>query len=56
MIFTVISFINDASEIPGLFIPTLFKLYFQFPALAKDTIHIKDSLRREYAHEVQIEQ
>ena len=35
---------------------TLFKLYFQFPALTKDTIHIKDSLRREYAHEVQIEQ
>ncbi|MDP9040886.1 MAG: hypothetical protein M3N30_02825, partial [Bacteroidota bacterium] len=33
-----------------------FKVYFQFPALAKDTIHIKDSLRKEYAHSVRIEQ
>ena len=32
-----------------------FKVYFSFPALAKDTIHIKDSLRREYAHDVVIE-
>ncbi len=35
---------------------TYFKVYFQFPALAKDTTHIKDSLRMEYAHEVMIEQ
>jgi hypothetical protein len=35
---------------------TFFKVYFQFPALAKDTIQIKDSLRRQYAHEVTIEQ
>jgi hypothetical protein len=34
---------------------TFFKVYFQFPALPKDTIHIKDSLRREYAHNVTIE-
>jgi hypothetical protein len=34
---------------------TLFKVYFQFPALAKDTTHIKDSLRKEYAHEITIE-
>lgn len=33
-----------------------FKIYFQFPAMAKDTIHIKDSLRKEYAHQVIIEQ
>jgi len=33
-----------------------FKVYFQIPALAKDTSRIKDSLRREYAHEVLIEQ
>ncbi len=33
-----------------------FKVYFQFPALAKDTIQIKDSLRRQYAHDVTIEQ
>ena len=32
-----------------------FKVYFQFPAFARDTIHIKDSLRREYAHSVIIE-
>jgi hypothetical protein len=32
-----------------------FKVYFQFPALSKDTTHIKDSLRREYAHNVIIE-
>jgi hypothetical protein len=35
---------------------SFFKVYFQFPALAKDTAHIKDSLRKEYAHEVLIEQ
>jgi hypothetical protein len=35
---------------------TFFKVYFQFPALAKDTTRIKDSLRRVYAHEVLIEQ
>jgi hypothetical protein len=35
---------------------SFFKVYFQFPALAKDTSRIKDSLRREYAHEVFIEQ
>jgi hypothetical protein len=34
---------------------SLFKVYFQFPALASDTLHIKDSLRREYAHNVTIE-
>jgi hypothetical protein len=34
---------------------TFFKVYFQFPALASDTVHIKDSLRREYAHEITIE-
>jgi len=33
-----------------------FKVYFQFPALAKDTIQIKDSLRKQYAHDVRIEQ
>jgi hypothetical protein len=33
-----------------------FKVYFQFPALAKDTIQIKDSLRKQYAHDVTIEQ
>jgi hypothetical protein len=35
---------------------TFFKVYFQFPAMNRDTTHIKDSLRREYAHEVLIEQ
>ncbi len=35
---------------------TYFKVYFQFPAFTKDTTHIKDSLRREYAHEIIIEQ
>jgi hypothetical protein len=34
---------------------SFFKVYFQFPALAKDTTHIKDSLKREYAHEITIE-
>jgi hypothetical protein len=32
-----------------------FKVYFPFPAFSKDTLHIKDSLRREYAHDVIIE-
>jgi hypothetical protein len=32
-----------------------YRVYFQFPALAKDTVHIKDSLRKEYAHNVIIE-
>ena len=35
---------------------TFFKVYFQFPSLVKDTIKIKDSLRRQYAHTVRIEQ
>ncbi len=35
---------------------SFFKVYFQFPALSKDTIRIKDSLKRQYAHEVNIEQ
>ena len=34
---------------------SFFKVYFQFPALASDTSHIKDSLKREYAHNVTIE-
>jgi hypothetical protein len=34
---------------------SFFKIYFQFPALAKDTSQIKDSLRRQYAHSVSIE-
>jgi hypothetical protein len=34
---------------------TFFKVYFQFPALAKDTTRIKDSLMRQYAHNVTIE-
>jgi len=32
-----------------------YKVFFEFPALNKDTTHIKDSLRREYGHEVTIE-
>lgn len=32
-----------------------FKVFFSFPALSKDTTHIKDSLRREYAHDIIIE-
>jgi hypothetical protein len=35
---------------------SFFKVYFQFPALTKDTVHIKDSLKRQYAHEVIIEE
>ena len=32
-----------------------FKVYFSFPAAMKDTIKIKDSLEREYAHKIVIE-
>jgi hypothetical protein len=32
-----------------------YKVFFQFPALARDTIHIKDSLSKEYANGVTIE-
>jgi hypothetical protein len=32
-----------------------YKVFFEFPAFNKDTTHIKDSLRREYGHEVTIE-
>ena len=32
-----------------------FKVYFSFASLSKDTIHIKDSLLRVYAHPVTIE-
>ncbi len=32
-----------------------YKVFFAFPALNKDTTHIKDSLRREYGHDVTIE-
>jgi hypothetical protein len=34
---------------------TFFKVYFRFPARNKDTVHIKDSLYRFYAHRVTIE-
>jgi hypothetical protein len=34
---------------------TFFKVYFTFPAMTKDTSHIKDSLYRVYAHPVTIE-
>lgn len=34
---------------------SFFKLYFSFPSASKDTVHIKDSLSREYAHSVIIE-
>jgi hypothetical protein len=34
---------------------SFFKVYFAFPARMKDTVHIKDSLEREYAHRVVIE-
>lgn len=34
---------------------TYFKVYFEYPVLAKDTAHIKESLRREYAHNITIE-
>jgi hypothetical protein len=32
-----------------------YKVFFEFPALNRDTTHIKDSLRREYAHDITIE-
>jgi hypothetical protein len=32
-----------------------FKVYFSFPSVSRDTIHIKDSLYRVYAHPVTIE-
>jgi hypothetical protein len=35
---------------------SFFKLYFSFPALAKDTVHIKDSLNLVYATHASIEQ
>jgi hypothetical protein len=34
---------------------SFFKVYFTFPASPKDTVHIKDSLFREYAHKITIE-
>jgi hypothetical protein len=34
---------------------SFFKVFFEFPARSKDTIHIKDSLEREYAHTVTVE-
>jgi hypothetical protein len=34
---------------------SFFKVYFQFPAFSHDTTHIKDSLRRQYAHDITIE-
>ena len=36
-------------------VDSTYKVYFQFPALARDTTHIKDSLRKEYAADVTIE-
>ncbi len=36
-------------------VDSTYKVYFQFPALARDTAHIKDSLRREYGAVVMIE-
>jgi hypothetical protein len=36
-------------------VDSTYKVFFQFPALAKDTTHIKDSLRKEYAAAVTIE-
>jgi hypothetical protein len=35
---------------------SFFKVYFAFPAKSKDTIHIKDSLNREYGHSIHIDQ
>jgi hypothetical protein len=34
---------------------SFFKLYFAFPAVAKDTVHIKDSLNLVYATHTFIE-
>jgi hypothetical protein len=36
-------------------VDSTYKVFFQFPALARDTTHIKDSLRKEYAADVTIE-
>ena len=36
-------------------VDSTYKVFFQFPALARDTTHIKDSLRKEYAAVVTIE-
>ena len=36
-------------------VDSTYKVFFQFPALARDTTHIKDSLRKEYAANVTIE-
>jgi hypothetical protein len=36
-------------------VDSTYKVYFEFPALNKDTTHVKDSLRREYGHEIFIE-
>jgi hypothetical protein len=36
-------------------VDSTYKVFFQFPALAKDTTHIKDSLHKEYAADVTIE-
>ena len=36
-------------------VDSTYKVFFQFPALARDTTHIKDSLRKEYAAIVTIE-
>jgi hypothetical protein len=35
---------------------SFFKVYFAFPARSKDTVHIKDSLNREYGHSIHIDQ
>jgi hypothetical protein len=34
---------------------SFFKVYFAFPAKPKDTVHIKDSLAREYGHVIHID-
>jgi hypothetical protein len=34
---------------------SFFKVYFSFPAASRDTVHVKDSLLRVYAHPVTIE-
>jgi hypothetical protein len=36
-------------------VDSTYKVFFQFPALARDTIRIKDSLRKEYAADITIE-
>ena len=35
---------------------SFFKIYFAFPAKPKDTVHIKDSLNRQYGHTIHIDQ